>query len=185
MARWAHRGESAVSAGDPANRRDLAVVFDPGDQEDLGELVAEHWLRRASVRPVAEKSTRSSNGDSVKTDVVNLADKFNLFDDRWSPKIAARINNLDLKLVKAEGIFVWHRHAETDEFFLVHRGQLTIELRDRRVVLGPGECFVVPRGVEHRPKADQTCDVVILEPVGTVNTGDAGGDLTSAEDPWV
>ena len=121
----------------------------------------------------------------MKTDVVNLADKFTLFDDRWSPKIAARINNLDLKLVKAEGIFVWHRHAETDEFFLVHRGQLTIELRDRRVVLGPGECFVVPRGVEHLPKADHTCEVVILEPVGTVNTGDAGGDLTSAEDPWV
>jgi mannose-6-phosphate isomerase-like protein (cupin superfamily) len=122
---------------------------------------------------------------SQPTDVVNLAEKFEQFDDRWSPKIAARINDLDLKLVKVEGEFVWHRHAETDEFFLVHQGHLTIELPDRQVVLGPGDCFVVPRGTEHRPRADQVCEIVLLEPVGTVNTGDAAGALTSAEDPWV
>ena len=119
------------------------------------------------------------------TEAVNLVDKFALFDDRWSPKIAARINDLDLKLVKVEGAFVWHRHAETDELFFVHRGHLTIELRDRRVDLNPGELFVVPRGREHRPVADEVCEILLLEPIGTVNTGDAGGDLTSVEDPWI
>jgi mannose-6-phosphate isomerase-like protein (cupin superfamily) len=121
----------------------------------------------------------------MKPEAVNLAKKFALFDDRWSPKIAARINDLDLKLVKVEGEFVWHRHAQTDELFLVHRGQLTIELPDRRVNLVPGELFVVPRGVEHRPVANEVCEILLLEPVGTVNTGDAGGDLTAAEDPWI
>jgi mannose-6-phosphate isomerase-like protein (cupin superfamily) len=119
-------------------------------------------------------------------DVVNLDDKFGRFDDRWTPRIVAEINDLHLKAVKVEGEFVWHDHPDTDEFFLVRSGQLTIELRDRApVTLGPGELFVVPRGVEHRPVADGVCEVLLLEPAGVVNTGDAGGDLTAAADQWI
>lgn len=118
-------------------------------------------------------------------EVVNLKDKFDRFDDRWAPKIVDRINDLDLKLVKVQGEFVWHSHAGTDEFFLVHRGALTIELRDRTVELRAGECFVVPRGTEHRPRAAQETEVLLLEPVGTINTGDAGGDLTADGDAWI
>jgi mannose-6-phosphate isomerase-like protein (cupin superfamily) len=119
-------------------------------------------------------------------DVVNLDDKFGRFDDRWTPRIVAEINDLHLKAVKVEGEFVWHDHPDTDEFFLVRSGQLTIELRDRApVTLGPGELFVVPRGVEHRPVADAVCEVLLLEPAGVVNTGDAGGDLTAAADQWI
>lgn len=117
--------------------------------------------------------------------VVNLDQKFAAFDDLWSPKIVARINEMELKLAKAEGEFVWHRHDDTDEFFLVHRGRLTIEMRDREVALAAGECFVVPRGIEHRPRADAECEVVLLEPAGTLNTGDASGVLTSAGEPWI
>jgi mannose-6-phosphate isomerase-like protein (cupin superfamily) len=119
------------------------------------------------------------------TDVVNLTQKFSLFGDRWSPKIVARINDLELKLVKVEGAFVWHDHPDTDEFFLVHRGQLTIELPGEALVLGPGECAVVPRGVRHRPVAHEPTELLLLEPAGTVNTGAAGGELTAAVDQWI
>jgi mannose-6-phosphate isomerase-like protein (cupin superfamily) len=114
-------------------------------------------------------------------DGVNLAEKFAAFDDHWSPKIVARINDMELKLVKIKGDFVWHRHEDTDEFFLVHRGQVMIEMRDGAVSLAAGECYVVPRGVEHKPRADAECEVLVLEPIGTINTGDAGGDLTAVE----
>jgi mannose-6-phosphate isomerase-like protein (cupin superfamily) len=116
---------------------------------------------------------------------VRLAEKFAAFDDHWSPKIVARINDMDLKLVKVEGDFVWHRHEDTDEFFLVHRGRMTIEMRDGELSLDAGECFVVPRGVEHRPRAEAECELLLLEPIGTSNTGDAGGDLTAEEEPWI
>jgi mannose-6-phosphate isomerase-like protein (cupin superfamily) len=115
---------------------------------------------------------------------INLAEKFARFEERWSPRIIARVNDLDVKLVKVQGEFVWHRHADTDEFFLVHAGHLAIDLPDGTVELGPGECYVVPRGMEHRPRAEEPCEIVLLEPVGTVNTGDAGGNLTATGDPW-
>ncbi|MDQ3690265.1 MAG: cupin domain-containing protein [Chloroflexota bacterium] len=117
--------------------------------------------------------------------MVDLAEAFAAFDDHWSPKIVARINDMELKVVKVKGDFVWHRHEETDEFFMVHRGRVTIELRDREVPLSAGQCFVVPRGVEHRPRADAECELLLLEPAGTVNTGDAGGDRTITADPWI
>ena len=116
---------------------------------------------------------------------VRLAEKFAAFDDHWSPKIVARINDIDLKLVKVEGDFVWHRHEDADEFFLVHRGRVTIEMRDGEVSLKAGDCFVVPRGVEHRPRTEAECELLLLEPIGTSNTGDAGGDLTAEEEPWI
>ena len=111
-------------------------------------------------------------------EVVNLEDKFARFDDHWSPKIIARLNDYHVKAVKLQGAFVWHRHDETDELFLVTKGTLVIRLRDRDVTLGPGELLVVPKGVEHLPVAEEECEVLLLEPAGTVNTGDAGGART-------
>ena len=110
---------------------------------------------------------------------VSLADKLSLFADHWAPRTVARLNDYEVKVVKLKGEFVWHRHAETDELFLVVKGTLRIALRDGDVVLGPGELFVVPRGVEHCPVADDECEVVLIEPRGVVNTGDAGGALTA------
>ena len=114
-------------------------------------------------------------------DKVNLAEKLAAFDERFSPKIVGELNDYKLALVKAKGEFVWHSHPDTDDFFLVLAGRLTIQLHDRDVELGPGELFVVPRGVEHCPKADEETHVLLIEPAGTVNTGDAGGDLTAPE----
>jgi mannose-6-phosphate isomerase-like protein (cupin superfamily) len=112
-------------------------------------------------------------------DARNLADLLGRFDDLWSPKKIAELNDYDVKLVKVLGDFVWHSHADTDELFLVLDGVLTVRLRDRDVTLRAGELFVVPRGVEHCPHADEPTSVLLLEPRGVVNTGDAGGDLTA------
>ena len=97
----------------------------------------------------------------------------------WQPHRLASINDYDVKVVKIQGEFVWHTHPDTDELFLVRSGHLTIQLRDGDVQLGPGDVFVVPAGVEHCPKADDEVSALLIEPQGTVNTGDAGGDLTS------
>jgi mannose-6-phosphate isomerase-like protein (cupin superfamily) len=103
---------------------------------------------------------------------VNLAHKLSLFAERWRPKTIGQFNGHDLMVVKLKGEFVWHKHDDTDDFFLVLSGLLTIQLRDRDIVLGPGELFVVPRGVEHRPVADEETHVLLIEPTGTPNTGD-------------
>ena len=112
-------------------------------------------------------------------DVVDLDEKFGRFSEHWSPKLVARLNDYEVKLVRAQGDFVWHTHEDTDELFLVLDGELTIQLRDREVVVGPGQLFVVPRGVEHCPRADGEVKALLLEPAGVVNTGDAGGELTA------
>jgi len=103
---------------------------------------------------------------------VNLAQKLATFDDFWQPRTVASFNGHDLLLVKAKGEFVWHRHDHADDVFLVLDGRLTIRLRDRDVSLGPGELFVVPRGTEHCPVADEEAHVLVIEPAGTPNTGD-------------
>jgi len=102
---------------------------------------------------------------------VNLAAKLAAFSEHWQPRTVARLNDYDVMVVKAKGEFVWHRHEETDDFFLVLAGHLRVELRDRTVSLGPGELFVVPRGLEHRPVADEEVQLLIIEPTGTPNTG--------------
>lgn len=118
--------------------------------------------------------------------VIDLSEKFALFDDQWAPRIVGRINDMDVKVAKVRGEFIWHSHDDTDEFFLVHRGRLTIQLDGQEdVTLEEGQFFVVPRGVQHRPVATEECQIVLLEPSGVVNTGDAGGDLTAASDEWV
>jgi mannose-6-phosphate isomerase-like protein (cupin superfamily) len=115
-------------------------------------------------------------------DKVNLQEKLSLFDERWKPKIVATLNDNDIQVVKIQGEFVWHTHHETDELFFVITGRLTIDLRTRSIELGPGELLVVPQGVEHRPRAEQVAEVLLIEPSGTVNTGDAGGDLTAVKE---
>jgi mannose-6-phosphate isomerase-like protein (cupin superfamily) len=112
-------------------------------------------------------------------DKVNLEQKLGQLDELWSPGIVGYLNDYKLIVVKVQGEFVWHKHDETDDFFLVLRGHLTIQLRDRNVELDPGELFVVPRGVEHCPKAEEETQVLVIEPRDTVNTGDAGGDMTA------
>jgi mannose-6-phosphate isomerase-like protein (cupin superfamily) len=115
---------------------------------------------------------------------VNLAEKLARFDDYWHPRVVGELNGQHVKLVKFKGEFVWHHHEEEDEMFLVVDGRMRIDLRDRTIALETGEFLVVPRGVEHRPVADEEVHVLLFEPAGTVNTGTAGGALTAAED-WI
>lgn len=116
---------------------------------------------------------------------INFRDKLALFSEYWSPKVVAQMNDYQFKLVKIQGEFVWHSHAETDDVFIVLDGEMRIELPDGRVDLKAGEMFVVPRGVEHKPVAERECMLLLVEPVGTVNTGDTGGELTAENDVWV
>ena len=103
---------------------------------------------------------------------ISLADKLGDFTEYWQPRTVAEFNGHDIMVVKAKGEFVWHRHDETDDLFLVLRGRLVIQLRDGDVELGPGELFVVPKGVEHRPVAEEEVHIMLIEPRGTPNTGD-------------
>lgn len=116
---------------------------------------------------------------------INFADKFKLFDDHWAPRVIAEMNDYQFKLVRIAGEFVWHQHADTDETFLVLEGQLRIDFRDGGVDLSAGEMLVVPRGVEHKPSADEEARVLLIEPRGVINTGDAGGALTASNDRWI
>ncbi|MGW2826742.1 cupin domain-containing protein [Streptomyces sp. NPDC001443] len=114
---------------------------------------------------------------------INLARKLSQFDELWTQKKIADLNDYEVKLAKLKGEFVWHTHEDTDELFLVISGRLTIRLRDGDVVLEPGELFVVPRGAEHCPVADEESAILLLEPAGVLNTGDSGGPLTKAAEP--
>jgi mannose-6-phosphate isomerase-like protein (cupin superfamily) len=110
---------------------------------------------------------------------VNLAAKLATIEGHWRPEVVAGLNDYKVMAVKVEGEFVWHKHDETDDFFLVLKGHLTIQLRDRDIELDEGEMYVVPRGVEHCPRAAEETWLLLIEPEGTVNTGDAGGPLTA------
>ncbi len=121
----------------------------------------------------------------MRYEPINLKGKFALFSDHWSPKIIAQMNDYHFKLVKIQGDFVWHSHAETDEVFLVVEGSMVISFRDGQVNLNSGEMFVVPKGIEHKPYAADECRLMLIEPVGTVNTGNAGGERTAKSDAWI
>ena len=114
-------------------------------------------------------------------DAIDLREKFATFSEHWSPRIVAVLNGQHVKLVKFRGEFVWHHHENEDEMFLVHRGRFRMEFHDRVVDLGPGEMIVVPRGVEHRPVADEEVEVVLFEPAGTLNTGNVLDERTVRE----
>jgi mannose-6-phosphate isomerase-like protein (cupin superfamily) len=124
---------------------------------------------------------RSPATRAPTSEKVNLKEKLSLFSTRWDPKIVAELNGQHVKLVKFQGPFTWHKHETEDEMFLVIEGSFDMELRDRTIRLFAGEFFVVPRGVEHRPVAEKEVHVLLFEPAGTLNTGDAGGPLTKKE----
>ena len=118
-------------------------------------------------------------------DKVNLAEKFSRIAKRWNPKIVAALNGQHVKLVKFKGSFVWHQHPTGDELFLVVRGRFTMHFRDRSVEVKEGEFIIAPHGVEHLPEAAEEVNVLLFEPAGTVNTGDAPGDLTVEDPEWI
>mgnify|MGYP003390230232 FL=1 len=116
---------------------------------------------------------------------INLQDKLTKFSEHWSPKILAQMNDYHIKLAKVQGEFVWHDHPETDELFLVVKGKLDIHFRDGIVSLNEGELYVVPKGVEHKPVAEVECHILLIEPAGTVNTGDIVDEKTAPNDVWI
>ena len=113
-------------------------------------------------------------------EAISIDEKFSLFSERYQPKVIARMNDYEFKLARVEGDFIWHSHPETDETFLVFDGELRLDFRDGSVTLKAGEMFVVPRGVEHKPFAASECRIMLIEPVGTVNTGDAAANERTA-----
>ena len=116
---------------------------------------------------------------------INFQEKLSKFSEQWSPKNIAQMNHYHFKIVKVEGEFIWHDHPETDEVFIVLKGQLEIQFRAGSVVLNEGEMFVVPRGLEHKPVAQQECHMLLVEPAGTLNTGDVVDERTAANDVWI
>jgi mannose-6-phosphate isomerase-like protein (cupin superfamily) len=116
---------------------------------------------------------------------INLQEKFSKFSQYWTPKVIAEMNDYQFKLVKLEGEFVWHNHDDTDEVFIVIEGKMFIEFEDETIELNQGEMYVVPKGVQHKPYAEQECKVMLVEPKGVVNTGEASGDLTAQNDIWI
>ncbi|MCU9951513.1 cupin domain-containing protein [Pseudomonas sp. PDM13] len=116
---------------------------------------------------------------------INLLHKVSLFSEQWNPKVVAEMNDYQFKVVRIAGDFIWHSHADTDEAFLVLEGQLRIDLRDGAVLLGPGELYVVPKGVEHKPYAEGEVKMMLIEPRGVLNTGEEGGERTAQNDVWI
>ncbi len=116
---------------------------------------------------------------------VNFREKFGLFSDQWQPRVVAEMNDCQFKLAKLEGEFIWHDHKDTDEAFIVIEGRLRIDFRDGAVEIGAGEMFVVPKGVEHKPYAAREVKLLLIEPRGVLNTGDAGGERTAENDVWI
>jgi len=121
----------------------------------------------------------------MKLEVINVEEKFGKVDGYWAPKIIEQMNDYHLKLARFKGEFTWHDHKETDEVFFVIEGEMKIDFRDKSVVLKAGELFVVPKGVEHKPCAEKECKVMLIEPAGTVNTGDVVGEQTASNKDWV
>lgn len=116
---------------------------------------------------------------------INFSEKLSRFSEHWKPKIIAQMNDYHFKVVKFQGEFVWHKHDDTDEVFIVLDGEMAIAFKEGSVSLKSGEMFVVPKGVEHKPVAEDECKVMLVEPAGTMNTGDAGGEMTADDNVWI
>lgn len=150
-----------------------------GDPTDFRALIAVHAMTTTAPHPIT--------GSTPLRDyrAVNLADKLSLLHEQWSQRVVAEMNDYQFKIAKVEGEFLWHAHAETDETFLVVAGELRLDFRDGAVTLRAGELFVVPRGVEHKPSAEQETHILVIEPRGVVNTGAAHNERTQPNDRWV
>ena len=116
---------------------------------------------------------------------INLKEKYSKFTKHWSPRIVAEMNDYQFKLAKIKGEFIWHDHKNTDETFIVIEGKMTLKFRDGDVNLSEGEMFVVPKGVEHKPCAEEECRILVVEPRGVINTGDVDGELTINQEQWI
>lgn len=116
---------------------------------------------------------------------VNLNEKFELFSEHWSPKIAGELNGQQVKLAKLQGEFVWHKHDEEDELFFVVKGTLKMELREKTIIIRENEFLIVPKGMEHRPVADEEVWIMLFEPASTLNTGDTESELTKSKLDWI
>ena len=189
---WVARQVAEVAEGDERVAALLDGALDQAAQvASVAVQVAEDEQPAHSNCPTRARShARRASADTIvprtlgsMMEKVNLAQKLGLFDEHWQPKIVARINDSDVRIVKVKGEFVWHKHDDTDDFFLVLQGHLTIQLPDRNVELDEGELLVVPRGVEHCPRANEEASVLLIEPAGTINTGDAGGPMTTEARP--
>lgn len=121
----------------------------------------------------------------MKTDKINFNEKFSKFNDYWSPRIIAELNDYQFKVVKIKDEFVWHSHTHTDEAFIVLSGEMWIKLTNKEIHLSKGEMFVVPKGIDHKPYAKNECQVLIVEPKGVVNTGENHGELTKINEEWI
>ncbi len=116
---------------------------------------------------------------------INIKQKLELFSEHWSPKIISELNDYQIKLVKIKDSFVWHSHEDTDELFLVIEGSMKIEFKEETIELNEGEMYVVPKGIEHRPFAENECKIMLIEPKGVINTGENKGELTAENDIWI
>lgn len=121
----------------------------------------------------------------MKLKSINFNEKLSKFSEHWAPKIIAQMNDYHFKVVKFRGEFIWHSHDDTDEVFIVLDGEMSIAFRDGSVELKAGEMFVVPKGAEHRPFTEKECKAMLVEPAGTINTGDTGGKMTAEDDVWI
>lgn len=121
----------------------------------------------------------------MENQVINFGDKFDKFTDQWSPKIIAQLNDYHFKLARIEGEFNWHSHKETDEAFIIIAGSMQIELPDQTINLNEGEMYIVPKGVQHKPIAGKECKILLIEPAGTINTGDSSGKTEGTEGSWI
>lgn len=123
--------------------------------------------------------------DQPRHKAINLSEKLGLFDEQWQPRVIAELNDYQLKLAKLEGDFIWHDHPDTDEAFFVLDGCLRIDLPDGSVEVSAGELFIVPKGVRHKPYAENEVKLMLIEPRGVVNTGEEGGERTAEQDVWI
>ncbi|MBJ7309499.1 cupin domain-containing protein [Rugamonas sp. CCM 8940] len=127
----------------------------------------------------------AQTSNTKKYNSINFTEKFGFFNEQWSPKVIAEMNDYQFKVVRLQGDFIWHAHAETDETFIVLEGQLRIDFRDGQVLVSQGEMFIVPKGVEHKPFAKNEVKLLLIEPRGVLNTGSEGGERTSVSDVWI
>src|SRR5215208_436015 len=178
------RLDQRLRAALPRRDSDVLAAARAAEAAASGRSAPDAALPRVSKpdRVWARTSRQHPHSGGTMNDKVNLAAKLATFDEYFNPKIVGELNDYKLELVKAKGEFVWHSHPDTDDCFLVLAGRLTIQLADRDIELEPGELFVVPRGLQHCPKAHGEAHVLLIEPIGTPNTGDAGGNLTSDQE---